>query len=50
MKEGEGGEGERKRERECTGANTMTQSKTWRLILIAAALVAASPTLLFSNW
>jgi hypothetical protein len=34
----------------CTGAATMPQTKTLRLILNAAALAAASPTLLFNNW
>jgi len=48
VKEGGGGKGERERER--TGAATMPQPWTLRLILSAAALVAVSPTLLFSDW
>jgi hypothetical protein len=32
------------------GAATMPQPSTLRLIRNAAALVAASPTLLFSDW
>jgi hypothetical protein len=35
------------RERACTGAATMPQPSTLRLIRNAAALAAASPTLLF---
>jgi hypothetical protein len=38
------------REGACTGAATMPQPSTLRLILNAAALAAASPTLLFSDW
>jgi hypothetical protein len=34
----------------CTWAATMPQPSTLRLILNAAALAAASPTLLFSDW
>jgi hypothetical protein len=48
VKEGGGGGGER--ERACTGAATMPHPSTLRLILNAAALAAASPTLLFSDW
>ena len=52
MKEGGGEEGQRVRAREgaCTGAATMPQPSTSRLIRIAAALAAASPSLLFSDW
>ena len=52
MKEGGGEEGERVRAQEgaCTGAATMPQPSTSRLIRIAAALAAACPTLLFSDW
>jgi hypothetical protein len=38
------------REGACTGAATMPHPSTLRLILNAAALATASPTLLFSNW
>jgi hypothetical protein len=37
------------REGACTGAATMTQPSTLRLILIAADLAAVIPTLLFSS-
>ena len=50
VKEGGGGDWEREEERALSGAATMTQPSTLRLILNAAALVAASPTLLFSDW
>jgi hypothetical protein len=38
------------REGACIGAATMLQPWTLRLILNAAALAAASPTLLFRPW
>jgi hypothetical protein len=38
------------REGACTGAATMPQLTTLRLIRHAAASAAASPTLLFSDW
>ena len=47
MKEGGEGEGERVRER---ALGLLEQPSTLRLILKAAALAAASPTLLFSDW
>jgi hypothetical protein len=58
VKEGGRGEGEERRRGlrrgaqkvACTGASTMPQSSTLRLILNAATLAAASPTLLFSDW
>jgi hypothetical protein len=51
VKEG-GGLGRRRGAREgaCTGADTMPQPSTLRLILNAAALAVVSPTLLFSDW
>jgi hypothetical protein len=44
--------GRRRRAREgaCTGAATMPQPSTLRLIRNAAALAAASPTWIFSGW
>jgi hypothetical protein len=48
VKEGGGGE-EGAREGACTGAATMPHPSTLRLILNAAVLAAASPTLLFSD-
>ena len=48
VKEGGGEEGER--EKACTGAASMPQPSTLRLIRNAAALAAASPTLFFSDW
>jgi hypothetical protein len=51
VKEGGGGEGRREvREGACIGAATILQPWTLRLILNAAALAAASPTLLFRPW
>jgi hypothetical protein len=51
VKEGGGEEGRRgAREGACTGAATMPQPSTLRLIRNAAALAAASPTLLVSDW
>ena len=38
------------REGACTGAATMPEPPTLRLILNAAALAAASPTLIFNDW
>jgi hypothetical protein len=52
VKEGGGGEGKGREVREgaCIGAATILQPWTLRLILNAAALAAASPTLLFRPW
>ncbi len=38
------------REGACTGAAQMPRPSTWRLIRNAAALAAASLTLLFNDW
>jgi hypothetical protein len=50
VKEGGGGEGERERERALKLLLCHIPRLTLGLILNAAALSAASPTLLFSDW
>ena len=50
VKEGGGGEGERERERALGLLLCHSHRQTLRLILNAATLAAASPTLLFSDW